>query len=147
MNIEQMKKVAHSFHIEVIQNQKLDLAYEIMAPDAIIKTPLRPPNDTKRGPEVLLAMAEGDAVAFPDGLFFDHDEAIAEGNMVSIRWDAHGNNTGPLGSIPPANKEIASSGVVIYVFNEKGQIAGGWVYYDVLSILKQVGAEVKLPGS
>ena len=147
MDLEQMKKTAHRFHIDVIQKQQLDVAYEIMAPDAIVRTPLRPPNDTKRGPEVLLDMARGDAIAFPDGLFFDHDEGIAERDMVAIRFDAHGFSSGPLGTIPPANKEIRFSGVDIYRFNEEGKIAEAWVTYDVLGILKQVGAEVKLPGS
>ena len=147
MDIEQMKKTAHRFHIDVIQNQKLEVADEIVAPDAIIYTPLRPPNDPKRGPEILKDMAIGDAKAFPKGLFFQHDEAIAEGNWVSIRWDAKGMNTRPLGTIPPANKEITFSGVDIYRFNEEGKIAEAWVYYDVLNILKQVGAEIKMPGS
>lgn len=142
-----MKKTAHRFHLDVIQDMKLEVADEIVAPDAIIRTPMRPPNDPKRGPEILKDMAMGDKKGFPDGLFFHHDEAIADGNMVAIRWDARGNNTGPLGSIPPANKEIAFSGVDIYRFNDKGQIAEAWVYYDVFGILKQVGAEVKLPGS
>lgn len=147
MNIEEMKKTAHRFHIDVIQNQKLEVADEIVAPDALIRTPLRPPNDPKRGPEILKDMARGDHKAFPKGLFFHHDEAIADGNWVAIRWDAWGDNTGPLGTIPPANKELRFSGVDIYRFNDKGQIAEGWVYYDVYNIFKQVGAEIKLPGS
>jgi len=147
VNKEKMKKDAHRFHIDVIQNFKLEVADEIVAPDAIIRTPMRPLNDPKRGPEILKDMARGDKKAFPKGLFFKHDEAIADGNWVSIRWDAWGDNTGPLGSIPPANKEVRFSGVDIYRFNEKGLIAEAWVYYDVLGILKQVGAEIKLPGS
>ena len=147
MDIKQMKKLAHSFHFDVIQDQKLEVADEIMAPDGIVHGPLRPPDDPKRGPEVLKDVAKGDAIAFPGGLFFEHDEAIAEENWVSIRWDAKGNNTGPLGPIPLANKELSFSGVDIYRFNNNGQIAEAWIYYDVLNILKQAGAEVKLPGS
>ena len=147
MDKEYLKKAAHRFHLDVIQDQKLEVADEIMAPDAIVWTPLRPPNDSKRGPDVLKDMARGDAKAFPEGLFFHHDEAIVDGNWVSVRWDARGNNTGPLGSIPPANKEVTFSGVDIYRYNDEGRIAEAWVYYDVFNILKQVGAEVKMPGS
>ncbi len=147
MDIEQMKKTAHRFHIDIIQDQKLEVADEILDINCPIRSPLSPPNEQIKGPEKAKNMAIGDAKAFPTGLFFHHDDAIAEGNWVSIRWDAKGMNTGPLGTIPPANKEVTFSGVDIYRFNEEGKIAEVWVYYDVLNILKQVGAEVKMPGS
>jgi predicted ester cyclase len=146
MDLAKMKETANRFHIDIIQNFKLEVADEIVAPDAIIRTPFRPLNDPKRGPEIAKDMARGDKEAFPKGLFFNQDKGIAEGNWVAIRWDAHGMNSGPLGTIPPSNKELKFSGVDIYRFNDKGQIAEAWVYYDALNLFKQLGAEVKLPG-
>ena len=144
MSLEDNRKLAHRFHIDIIQDQKIEVADEIIHPDALIRTPFRPPGETLRGPEVAKRMAAGDIKAFPDGLFFEHDEGIAEGNKVSIQWTAKGLHKGDLFGIPPSGKEISFSGVDIYTI-ENGKITDAFVVYDRLQILEQLGAEVKFP--
>ncbi len=89
-------------------------------------------------------MARGDHQAFPDGLFFEHDEAIAEGDMVAVRWTARGVHKGELFGVPPSGKEISFWGVDIYrIVN--GKIVEAYVVYARLPILQQLGAKVTLP--
>ena len=138
MSLEENKKLAHRFHLDVIQDQKLEVADEIIAPDALIRTSFIPAGE-ERGPEVLKEWAQGDHIAFPDGLFFEHDEGIAEGDMVSIRWKAKGVQKGEMFGAPPSGKEITFEGVDVYRI-ANGKIVDAFVVFDQLDILKQIGA-------
>jgi predicted ester cyclase len=147
MDIAEMKKTAHRFHTELIQEHKLEVADQIVAPDAIIVTPFRSPENPRRGPEGAKEMSDMDYEAYPDGLIFNQDDSttMVDGSWVSIRWSAHGMSKGPFGPCPPANKEIAFNGADFYRFNADGQIVEAWVYYDPLGVFQQFGVDLNLP--
>ncbi len=147
MDVAQMKKIAHRFHKELIQEHKLEVADEIVAPDAVIITPWRSFDNPRRGPEGAKEMSDIDHESYPEGLIFSQDDTttLADGNWVAIRWSARGLNKGPFGPCPPSNKEIAFNGADFYRFNDDNQIVEALIYYDPLAIYQQFGIDLNLP--
>ncbi len=76
--------------------------------------------------------------AFPD-LHFMIDDQMAMGDQVVIRWTVSGTLLGPLGHIPPTGKKASVQGVNIDRV-ENGKVVEGWSFFNMLSVLQQVGA-------
>lgn len=76
--------------------------------------------------------------AFPD-LHFTIDDQLAVGDQVMTRWTVSGTLLGPLGHIPPTGKRASVQGVNIDRI-ENGKVVEGWSFFDMLSVLQQVGA-------
>jgi predicted ester cyclase len=64
---------------------------------------------------------------------------ISEGDTVLARWSASGTHRGELNGIAPTNKKITISGVSVVRFAGR-KIAEGWVNWDALGLLQQLGA-------
>jgi len=75
--------------------------------------------------------------AFPD-LQFTIEDIIAESDMVAIRLLETATHTGPLMMIPPTGVSIVSKAIVIYRFSD-GRIVEGWMQFDALGMLVQIG--------
>jgi steroid delta-isomerase-like uncharacterized protein len=75
--------------------------------------------------------------AFPD-LRFTIEEVIAAGETVVARYTAHGTHKGELNGIAPTGKQINVSGITICRF-ANGKIAEGWVNWDALGMMQQLG--------
>jgi len=75
--------------------------------------------------------------AFPD-LRLTQDDVTAEGEKVVTRFTAHGTHQGELQGIPPTGKPISVTGIEIMRVSG-GKIVEGWVEFDQLGMLQQLG--------
>ncbi len=96
-----------------------------------------------RGTEGVRKFVEMYLHAFPD-LHFTIEQILATGPYVITRWHGTGTHRGELMGIPPSNKR--GEGIHGCTVNEikNGKVAREWAYWDVASLLRQIGA---LPAS
>jgi predicted ester cyclase len=66
-------------------------------------------------------------------------DAIAEGDLVSIRWEGRGRHTGELMGIAPTGNDIVVSGQT-FARVQGGKIVEDWTNWDTLGMLQQLGA-------
>src|SRR5262249_40415942 len=75
---------------------------------------------------------------FPDGRH-DHEDAIAQGDHVTMTGTFHGTHTGDFQGMPPTGRAVALSYLVL------ARVAGGrvvdiWAQFDSAGLLGQLGA-------
>lgn len=75
--------------------------------------------------------------AFPD-LNTTFDAMVAEGDMIAVRFTAHGTHRGSLLGIAPTGKEATVANITIYRMAE-GRIVEQWGMTDSLGLLRQLG--------
>lgn len=91
-----------------------------------------------RGREAQRELMRTYVTAFPD-LRFDVEQLLPSGDYVISRWHATGTHRGELMGIPPTNRrgEGIQGCTVAEVRN--GEIVREWVYWDVATLLRQLG--------
>ncbi len=117
MSLEENKKIAESYHLEVIQNLNLDLADKIFTSDCMFHVA---PNDARfsvRGPQQAKRMACNDQEVYGGAFKFIHSDQVAEENYVSYRWKVMGTST---------TGELPLSQGIDFVRLENGKIAELW---------------------
>ena len=75
--------------------------------------------------------------AFPD-LSFEIEHILAEGNLVAVRWIAHGTHTGDLNGLPPTQRKVRVAGTTITRM-DAGRAAEEWTTWDEAGMLRQLG--------
>jgi predicted ester cyclase len=113
---------------------------ELIAPDAVISTPL--PVESS-GPQII---KDGFAMlrrAYPD-LRITTEDMIAEGDKVVARNTVTGTHRGEYMGIAPTGNEVTYKEIFIARFRD-GQIVETWGVVDVLAQLRQLGAAPSLP--
>jgi steroid delta-isomerase-like uncharacterized protein len=95
-----------------------------------------------RGPESEKQRVTLYRTAFPD-LRLTIEDIIAEGETVVARWSCQGTHKGDLGGIAPTGKQFNISGVTIARF-ANGKMAEGWVNWDALGLMQQLGVVPEL---
>jgi steroid delta-isomerase-like uncharacterized protein len=98
--------------------------------------------DFGRGPESEKKRATLYRTAFPDVRLMIED-IIAEGEIVMTRWSCRGTHKGDLSGIAPTGKQITISGVTIARL-ANGKMAEGWVNWDALGLMQQLGVVPEL---
>ena len=79
---------------------------------------------------------------FPD-LHFELTQKIAQGEYVVINWIGSGTHNGPLttptgDTLPATGKKAVVAGSTTYqIIN--GKVVKGWTYWDMVSMLSQLG--------
>jgi steroid delta-isomerase-like uncharacterized protein len=95
------------------------------------------------GSERILELNKGWKTAFPDGTG-TVTSAIAGGNMSALEVTWRGTHTGPLvtaeGTIPSSGKHQETPAVCVFSF-EDGKINESRMYFDALTLLRQIGAQ------
>ena len=95
------------------------------------------------GAEKIVELNQGWKTAFPDAAG-TVTSAIASGNMAVLEVTWKGTHTGPLGTaegtIPASGKHQETPAVCVFVF-EGGKINESRMYFDALTLLKQIGAQ------
>jgi steroid delta-isomerase-like uncharacterized protein len=127
--------ICKRFVDEVLNGKNIDVVDELFAPNYINHLPGSPvPLDieaTKQG--------IGDFfVAFPD-LHIDVHEYAGANGMVVIRETMSGTQTGPLRGFPPSGKRITTHEATVMRV-ENGKIVEDWPNFDLLSLMRQIGA-------
>lgn len=78
------------------------------------------------------------ADAFSDGKITD-TKAIDAGDTVVVEYVGRGTHDGPMGSVPATGKRVSLPFIDIIHFDKGGQITGGSTYFDMFSLLVQIG--------
>lgn len=143
MSTEQNKATASRWFHDIIVQGQLAVADEIFAATHIIHDPHAPPGGWPTGPQGPKTVATVFGGGFSDWKVV-LDQQIAEGDRVATPWTATATHTGPLMGMPATGKTIRVTGVNIVRFAE-GKIAESWYSFDMLSLLRQVGA-IPTPG-
>ena len=132
---EANKEIARRILEGLFGEGRLELADELVAPDALGHDPALP--EPTRGPEGLKQAVAGYRGGFPD-LTFRTEAQIAEGDLVTTRWTAVGTNTGEFWGAPPTGKQATVTGITIDRIVD-GRIAESWTNGDALGLLQQLG--------
>lgn len=98
----------------------------------------------KVGTEGFKAARRRRNAAFPDWHVVI-DDLIAEGDKVVVRATGSGTHLGEFMAIAPTGKKVSVSWIAIYRI-ENGKLAEHWQNIDDLGLLKQLGADLHLPG-
>jgi steroid delta-isomerase-like uncharacterized protein len=119
-----------------------DAVANLFASDAVAYDPMYP--QPLRGRDAIREEAKGFVRAFPD-LRFEIVSVVPQddrGGADEIRLT--GTNTGPMATptgkeIPPTNKRIDLKGASFVRLNDRGEITEERRYYDVGTLLRQLG--------
>jgi steroid delta-isomerase-like uncharacterized protein len=125
---------------EVWNKGNLQVTDELFAPNYVHHDASTP--DVGRGPESEKKRATLYRTAFPD-LRLTVEDIIAEGETVMARWSCRGTHKGDLSGNTPTEKQFTISGVSIARF-ASGKIVEGWVNWDALGLMQQLGVVPEL---
>jgi len=78
------------------------------------------------------------ADGFSDGKITD-TKAIDAGETVVVEYIGRGTNDGPMGPAPATGKRVSLPFVDIFHFDKDGKVTSGASYYDMFSLLVQMG--------
>jgi steroid delta-isomerase-like uncharacterized protein len=126
------------FYDEVWNKGNVAFAHELFAED-YVRHDLRPAQALP-GPAGQAKVATDFRRSFPD-INYVIDLAIAEDDLVSLRWTASGTMTGPWGSVEATGKRVTFSGVNIFRLRG-GKVVEIWNHRDDLGMSQQLGAPV-----
>jgi predicted ester cyclase len=119
---------------EILNEGRLEVADEIVAPGFRLHSPTRP--EPFEGPAGFKEFVSDLRRGFPD-LEITIDQVIAEGNIVSIRSHVTGTHLGKYRGIPPTRRKIAQT--QLHMFRvAAGQVQETWQEIDGLGIMQQL---------
>jgi steroid delta-isomerase-like uncharacterized protein len=94
------------------------------------------------GPEKIVELFKGWKTAFPDAAG-KVTSAVGSGNTAALEVTWTGTHTGPLetpdGTIPASGKRQETPAAIVLTF-EGGKIKENKQYFDLMTLLKQIGA-------
>jgi len=137
---EQNKTNVRRLFDELWNKGNLPVADELIAPSYVHHDASTP--DLGKGPESEKKRVGLYRTAFTD-LRLKIEDMIAEGETVVARWTCRGAHKGDLNGIAPTGKQIAISGVSVVRF-AGGKMVEGWINWDALSLMQQLGVVPEL---
>jgi predicted ester cyclase len=109
------------------------------APDAVLLVPLEGP---VRGERAIHRYEDAIASAFP-GATVTVSSTVVQGDTTAIEWVFNGVHAGPIslrgGIVPATGRRLTLRGASFIRFDTRGLIAEERRYYDVASVLHQLG--------
>ena len=129
------KRVVRRLIEELWNQSNPSVAEELFTPNYTHHDPST--SDFGRGPESEVKRMNLYRGAFPD-LRITIENIISESDTVMARWSCHGTHKGELSGIPPTGKTIDLIGISV-VRLSGGKVAEGWVQWDTLGMLQQLG--------
>lgn len=130
------RAVVERFFYEAINERRLEILPEILAPD--FRGNILEHEGTANTREEIAGMLAGVFTAFPDYHQVIHDW-IVEGEKVVARWTTTGTHLGPYNGVAPTGRVIHEHGIDIFQVVD-GQITAHWVELDLLGIFRQMDA-------
>ena len=128
--------LAQRFHQDIFMQDNYDAADEILAPDFTWHMPGLPPSQADGNG--LKEFAKSLRAAFPD-YRITHEEEIATGNTVVIRWTNHGGTQqGAFLGIAPTGAEASAEGIDVFRI-EGGRIVELHQMWDQMGVMMQLG--------
>jgi steroid delta-isomerase-like uncharacterized protein len=129
---EENKAVARRAFEEILSHGRFDLAEQLYAKDFVNHGIHR---NASLGEDQ--AALKGWHQAFSD-IAIVPEKLIAEGDLVTIYWIAHGTNTGTGNGLPATGKKAELAGITIWRIVD-GKIKEEWSAFDQLSMMQQLG--------
>jgi predicted ester cyclase len=140
MSIEQNKALIRRLFEKGVNQNKLSVLDELIAPDFVIDD--APPN-VPCGPEQMRQLVAVSRKAFPD-LHVTFEQEFADGDYVIHRGHFTGTHQGEFQGILPTGKQVKVKFIGIWrVVN--GKAVENWLQLDMLGLLQQLGV-VPTPG-
>lgn len=134
MSTEENKAILRRWFEEVINEQRVDRADELVSQDYVDHGALQGQAPGLEGAKRKWA---GYIAAVPDLRTWSED-MVAEGDEVAVRWVAEGTHKGELLGIPPTGKQFRFTGLSICRM-AKGKMAEQWEEWDKLDLMRQLG--------
>jgi len=134
MSTEDNKTLVRRFYEDAFNQRNLALVNELCSTTHVFHNP----PTTLHGREEFKQLLSVYLTAFPDARFTVEDE-IAEGEKVTSRYTFRGTHQGELMGIPPTGKQVTVTGIIINRI-AGGQAVEGWLNFDALGLLQQIGA-------
>ncbi len=138
--LENNKSIVRRLIAELWNNGNLSVADELIAPTYIHHDSSTP--DLGKGPESEKKRVTLYRTAFPD-LHLNIEDIIAEGDLVMTRWSCRGTHKGELNGTPPTGKQFNITGVTNCRL-ANGKLVEGWVNWDALGLMQQLGVVPQL---
>ncbi|HKM66073.1 MAG TPA: ester cyclase [Candidatus Acidoferrum sp.] len=132
---DQNKTAVRRLFDELWNKGQMQVADEIIAPTYQHHDASTP--DLGKGPEGEKKRVNLYRTAFQD-FRLNIEDLYAEGETVVARWSCRGVHKGELNGIAPTGKQFAITGVTIARFSN-GKIVEGYVNWDALGLLRQLG--------
>ena len=126
--------VIERFIGEVINQGRLEVADEIVAPDFVELDPLPGQRQGREGLKEVIAMMRS---AFPD-IHWVNEETIEEGEKVVSRFTWTGTHKGTFLGVPATGKRVSVKGVVIDRV-VGGRMTDSRILMDSLGMMQQLG--------
>src|SRR5215207_10967342 len=120
-----------------------DVVDDVLNPDFVCYDPNSESGEV-RGAETIKGEIEYFRNAVPD-LTYTVEDQIAEGDKVVTRYMVSGTHQGEFFGVPGSGNRIRMSGIMIDRFDEDGKMVEEWPEYDLLGVMRQLGA-VPAPG-
>ena len=142
------KRLVLRIFLELWNNGKLAVADEIFAANYAHHDPASP--DFGKGSKAIKQTVALYRNAFSD-LQFTVEHMIEADQFVTTRFSSRGTHKGDFRGIPPTSRSIQVEGIVIHRISG-GRIVEGWVVWDALGLMQQLGVvptleKVKAQGS
>ena len=118
------ESLAHRFPMDIFQKGRLEVADEILASDFVWRNPLIP-TELQRGRDSVKKIAFSVIDAMPDRKI-THDDTIAVGDKVMIRWTMMGTAKRELFGISPSDIPTAIIGFDLFRISNEGKIIEMW---------------------
>jgi steroid delta-isomerase-like uncharacterized protein len=140
MSVVENKVLVQRRYDEIDNRHNIDAADELMAPDYVHHDPALPPEmqHSRKGFKQMMVLLLS---AVPD-LHTTVHELIAEGDKVGARVSHSGTHKGELLGVAPTGRRIEMSGLSIHRIAD-GKLVEGWVSFDVVGMLRQMGARIQ----
>jgi steroid delta-isomerase-like uncharacterized protein len=135
MPLEENKTIVRKM-FEAINKQSISSLDKLMAPDFV----LHMHTQQTQGWEVNRQVVEDEIKAFPD-LHVAIEDIIAEGDKVCVRLQETATHTGEYRGLAPTGNKLSYTVAAIWRIVE-GKIVEGWIIYDQMDFLKQLGVKV-----
>lgn len=139
MSVEDNKTIVRE-HIARVWNTGNAEAAETLAPDYVGHDPNA--GEPTYGPEGYTRATAAFRMAFPDARFAI-EELIGEGDRVVARQVLRATQTGVWHGAAPTGKVIEVDGVIIYRV-VGGKIAESWGLFNILGMMRQLEAHMRL---
>src|ERR1700722_7264363 len=131
---ENNKAVIRKFLEEVINQNRMDRATDLVVEDFVELDPLPGQRQGREGLKEVLGMMRA---AFPD-IHWAVEEMVGEGDKVVTRFTWTGTHRGSFMGIPATGKSVSVKGVVIDQL-EGGKMSNSRILMDSLGMLQQLG--------
>ncbi len=136
MSAQENKEKVRRLYEEAYGEGKVEVVDEVLHSDFVCYDPNSESGEI-RGAEAV----KGEIEYFRNaGLSFIVEDQVAEGDKVVTRWTATGTHQGEFFGIAPTGRRIEMTGISIERFDEGGKLVEEWPEYNLLGVLRQLGA-------